>query len=95
MAPYKPIGTDGEQVNIPQDIDEKLINSLIFAAIWGIGGCLNEHTSGKYDVFLAELISGVDVITQYNLDMGPDFENKYPVMKIPNKIGEFKSLYDL
>jgi dynein heavy chain len=27
--------------------------------------------------------------------MGPDHEEKYPITKIPSKIGEYKSLFDL
>jgi hypothetical protein len=72
VAPYKPIGTDGEEVKIPGDIEAKLINSLIYSAIWGIGGCLDENTRGKYDQFLQSLLMGEDVISKYTLDMGKD-----------------------
>ena len=44
-----------------------LVNVLIYAAIWGIGGALDEFTSSKFDVFLQELISGEDVREKYNL----------------------------
>lgn len=52
VAPFKPIGTDGEEVKIPNDIEDKLINALLFSAIWGIGGCLDEFTRSNYDLFL-------------------------------------------
>jgi len=69
---FKPKHHDADEIKIPTDIEDKLINVLIYAAIWGIGGALDEHTSSKYDVFLQELISGEDVREKYNLDMGPD-----------------------
>lgn len=44
ISEYKPKHTDGEEIKIPADIEEKLVNTLIFSAIWGIGGCLDEFT---------------------------------------------------
>lgn len=41
---YRPKHTDGDEIEIPGDMEEKLVNVLIFAAIWGIGGCLDEFT---------------------------------------------------
>jgi hypothetical protein len=37
------------------------MNALLFAAIWGIGGQIDETARGKYDTYLQELINGEDV----------------------------------
>jgi len=95
MNAYKPKHTDGEEIKIPGDVDERLTNALVYACIWGIGGGLDEFTRGNYDLFLQELINGEDVREKYSLDLGPDGKENYPPMKIPTKLGEYKSLFDL
>jgi len=52
LKPFKPRPAEEEPVVIPGDIEDKLYNYLIFAAIWGIGGCLDEFTRDQYDLFL-------------------------------------------
>jgi len=37
------------------------MNALLFAAIWGIGGQIDETSRAKYDTYLQELINGDDV----------------------------------
>jgi len=37
------------------------MNALLFAAIWGIGGQIDETSRAKYDAYLIELINGDDV----------------------------------
>jgi dynein heavy chain len=95
LKPYKPRGEDEDPVVIPGDIEEKLNNFLLFAAIWGIGGVLDEFTRDKFDIFLQDLMNGEDVRDKYKVDLGKDGAEKYPATKVPNKIGEFKSLFDL
>lgn len=93
MTQFKPNETDGEEAEIPKDIDDRLINALVYAGIWGIGGSLEETTRPKFDLFYQDLINGEDVITKYDLDLGPD--HGYEAMKIPNKINECKTIFDL
>lgn len=93
VAVYIPKYSDGEKPAIPNDIEDKLINALIYSTIWGIGGGIEEGTRHKFDTFLQELITGENMVEKYNLDMGPDY-NRDP-MKVPNKMGDFKSLFDL
>jgi hypothetical protein len=95
MNAYKPKHTDGEEIKIPGDVDERLTNALVYACIWGIGGGLDEFTRANYDLFLQELINGEDVREKYSLDLGPDGKENYPPMKIPTKLGEYKSLFDV
>lgn len=96
LKPFRPsqdeVDEDEEEPEskVPQDIEDKLYNALLYAALWGIGACLNEVTRPAFDLFLQELMNGEDVITKYNLDT-----EAYEPTKIPNKIGEFKSLFDL
>lgn len=96
MEEYKPKFTDQEEIQMPNDIEEKINNALLFGIIWGVGGVLDEFTRPKFDIFMKELIDGEDVRVKYNLDMGADAEKNYPLTKIPNKIGgDYKSLFDL
>jgi hypothetical protein len=37
---------------VPADIEDRLFNALIYAAIWGIGACLNEQTRPLFDLFM-------------------------------------------
>jgi dynein heavy chain len=94
MKPYKPLGGDAEEVEIPKDIDDRLINSLIYATIWGIGGCIEESTRAKFDLFLKELISGEDVIINHALDLGEDKQGAYEAQKINIKFPDVPSVFD-
>jgi hypothetical protein len=95
MEPYKPKFADEEAKELPADIKDKLINALIFAATWGIGGVIDEHGRGKFDTFLQDLINGEDVVGKYHIDLGPDTAANYPGMKIPNRMGDYSSIYDI
>ena len=96
MLEFKPKFADEEEIQIPADIEDRLNNALIFSAIWGIGGCLDETTRKNYDAFLQDMLNGEDVREKHSLDMGPDGAEMYPFTKIPNKLGsEYKSLFDL
>jgi dynein heavy chain len=96
VIPYKPKHLDEEEEAVPADMKEKLFNALIYAAVWGIGGVLDETCRNKYNAFLIDLISGEECIEKYSLDMGPDAADKYKPVKIPNKLpGEYTSLFDL
>lgn len=86
---YKPSAGE-EPAKIPKEIDEIILQSLLFAVIWGIGGPMEENTRPKFDQFLQELISGEDVVTKHKLD----FEGFNP-KKFPAKMGEYKSVFDM
>jgi dynein heavy chain, axonemal len=92
VKPYKKVFADQEDIKIPGDIDDKMLNALIFATIWGIGGCIDEFTREKFDEFFQEVIVGENVIDKYKLDMG---EQRQDPMKVPNKMGEYKSLFEI
>jgi hypothetical protein len=51
MNIHKP-KTEEEELDMPKDIEDKLYNALIYSAIWGIGGCLDENTRSRFDIFL-------------------------------------------
>jgi hypothetical protein len=46
-----------------------MINALIFAVTWSIGGKVDEHTREKFDVFMQDFINGEDVLEKYKLDL--------------------------
>jgi hypothetical protein len=92
MAPYKTASqNEEEEFKLPNDIEDKLYNALVFGIIWGIGGCLEESSRPKFDVFLQEMLNGEDVVAKYKVDLGKEYET----LKIPNRIGDYKSLFDL
>jgi hypothetical protein len=72
-----------------------LLNALIYGAIWGIGGVIDEKTRKRFDEFLLDLINGEDVVIKHNIDMGPDSSENYPATKFPNKMGgDITSVFD-
>ena len=89
---HRPDPEDEEKV-VPGNIEDRLMNALVFAAIWGIGGCVEETTRGKFDHMLQELLIGADVVATFEIDMGPDYTQE--PMKVPNKLGDFKSLFEV
>jgi hypothetical protein len=92
MTRYLSNSAEGETPVIPNDIKDKLSNMLIFSAVWGIGGCLDEVTRPKFNSFLIDLLSGVNVIQKYQVDLGDKYDG---CMKYPNKIGrEQQCLFD-
>jgi len=54
---------------VPSDAEDKMVNALIFAITWSIGGKVDEHTRGKFDLFMQELIEGEEVLEKYKLDL--------------------------
>ena len=94
MEQYKPKGDDADGIEIPKDIDDRLVNSLMYATIWGIGGCIEELTRYKFDAFLKELISGEDVITNHALDLGEDKQGVYEAQKINIKLPDVPTVFD-
>jgi len=78
----------------PKDIEDKMLNALVYGIIWGVGGCIEELTRGKFDAFMKELLTGEDVITNYCLDLGEDKQGVYEPQKINVKLGDIQSVFD-
>lgn len=96
MKPYKPSEHDeDDEIEIPGDIADRLSNAMIYAAIWGIGGATDEFTRHKFNTFFIELIRGDDVITKYEIDVRRPDGEEYETTKIPNKLGEVNSVFDM
>ena len=91
MKPYKPSEYDDDEIEIPSDIADRLTNAMVYAGIWGIGGAVEESTRHKFDTFFQELVRGDDVITKYEIDVPGEYEPT----KIPCKIGDKESIFDL
>lgn len=89
---HKPKPED-EDHKMPENIEDRLNNALVFASIWGIGGCIEETTRSKFDTMFQELLIGEDVVAKFEIDMGKDYTEE--PMKIPNKLGDFKSLFEV
>ena len=94
MTEYKPDGVDAEEIDIPSNIDDRLLNAFVYAIIWGIGGCIEEMTRNKFNSFFKELLAGDDVITAHALDLGEDKQGKYEAQKINVKIGDVPTVFD-
>jgi len=68
---------DKEGVKLPKEIDEFLMNMVLFSVVWGLGGGLEEGSRKKFNVFLQKLISGdAEIHTEYNLNLEFPFEPK-------------------
>jgi len=93
MVQHKPRPEGEDEVPMPENIDDSLYNTLVYAAIWGIGASIEESSRHKFDKMFQELIIGEDVITSYEIDLGPD--TMWEPMKIPNKINDCNSLFEL
>lgn len=55
VKPHRPVHNEDDEPaehELPKDFDEKLSNALIYAAIWGIGGVIEETTRPRFDEFL-------------------------------------------
>jgi hypothetical protein len=92
-------GDEPEEHDLPKDIEDRLLNALVFAAIWGIGGVIDERTRSKFEAFFMSAINGDEVIEANKLDLGKDDEELpkiYEPMKVAHKIaGDFASVFDL
>jgi dynein heavy chain len=63
--------------------------------IWGIGGCIEETTRGKFDAFFKQLLNGEDVMTEHTLDLGEEKNSTYEPMKIDVKMGDAQTIFDV
>ena len=97
----KPVeeGDEPEELVLPNDISDRLMNALVFSTIWGIGGVIDEKTRSKLEAFFMDVINGEEVIEANKLDLGKDDEDNakvYEPLKVPHKIsGDFQSVFDL
>jgi dynein heavy chain len=91
-------GDEPEELELPKDIEDRLVNILVFAAIWGIGGVIDERTRPKFEAFFQQVINGEEVVEAYKLDLGRDDEDNpklYEATKVPHKLpAEPSSLFD-
>lgn len=74
---------------------DKMVNSLVYGLIWGVGGCIDELTRFKFDAFFKQLIAGEDVMTEHSLDLGDEKNSTYEPMKIDVKLGEIQTVFDV
>ena len=68
------------------------MNAIIFSAIWGFGGSIDEITRPVFDEFLKKLIAGENVQSEYKIEV----EDQGDPPKIPNKLGsDFVTMFDI
>lgn len=79
-----------EDAKVPREAEEICLNAALFAVLWSIGAAQDETTRPKFDTFLQEILASEDVNEKYKLEL-ENFEPK----RIPVKLGEYKSLFDL
>jgi hypothetical protein len=70
-----------------------MINALIFAITWSIGGKIDEFTRERFDIFMQEFIEGEDVIEKYNLDLVNSGYPQHEMRKMPHKINKGDSVF--
>jgi hypothetical protein len=84
---FRPVDEESSH-DIPKDIEDKMLNALVYGLIWGIGGCIEELTRFKFDAFFKELLNGENVIETHALDLGEDKQGAYEPTKINVKLGD-------
>lgn len=63
------IDTDKEKLKIPKEINDTLINYIIFSLIWSFGGCLEEGSRKKFNSLIYDMIAGKDIASEYKIDL--------------------------
>ena len=66
VRPWRKVADD-EEHKVPENFAEVINNGVIFAFVWGVGAQLHEKDREKFDLFLQDLISGVDCIEKYKI----------------------------
>jgi hypothetical protein len=84
-----------EGATVPSDSEDKMINALIFAVTWSVGGKIDEHTRERFDIFMQEFIEGEDVIEKYNLDLVNNGYPQHEMRKMPHKMNKGDSVFSI
>ena len=66
VRPWRKVAED-EEHNVPENYVDIINNAIIFAFVWGYGAQVHEKDREKFDLFLQDLISGVDCIEKYKI----------------------------
>ena len=92
VRPWRKVAED-EEHNVPENYVDVINNAVIFAFVWGYGAQVHEKDREKFDLFLQDLISGVDCIEKYNIQ---DIDPATTVKTFKNNLGnEYTSLFDV
>ena len=89
-SPMKPRA----ELKISKELEESITNWVLFAAIWSLGGCLDESSRSKFSDFLTDLLEGVNMREKYLLiDLPSDWVNK----KLDSRLKKdyFEYFYDI
>ena len=82
-----PVKSEPKEVALPKDLDEQLLNMMLFSLVWGFGGVTDETTRGKFVEFVKKLLDGDDVKFIFKLlDTPESWEPKRHDFRLP---GEF------
>ncbi|OMJ85003.1 hypothetical protein SteCoe_13780 [Stentor coeruleus] len=75
---------------LPKDFEESLQNWLLFSAIWGLGGGIDDISRQKFCEFLTSLREGGNVREKYHLlDIPKDWQNKKHDLKLTKDYYEY------
>ena len=75
-----------KEIQLPKDIEEQILNIMLFAVIWGFGGVTDENTRSKFVEFLKKELDGDDVKLIFKLlDTPDDWEPKRYDFKLPGE----------
>lgn len=64
LLPYKEVEGEEKPV-IPKDIEEYIINFLLFSVIWSYGAALEENVRSKFKTLIFEIVAGENVAEKY------------------------------
>ena len=81
-----PTKNEPKEYVLPKDIDEQLLNIMLFSVIWGFGSVTDETTRPKFVEFFKKLLDGDNVKLIFKLlDTPDDWEPKRYDFKLPGE----------
>jgi len=75
LLPYKEVEGEEKPV-IPKDIEDYVMNYLLFSVIWSYGASLEESVRSKFKDLIFEIVAGENVADKYKLDLELNLEVK-------------------
>jgi len=88
---------EGENIKVPKEIEDILINISLFCVVWSIGAAMEEVSRKKFKLFIVDLIQGnKDLVEKYDLGLDLLFPHEPRLVRvnIPEKSSIFELCYE-
>ena len=84
-----------EKAKVPKEIEDILINYVLFCVIWAVGGVLEEVSRKGFHDFIIEMILGRNVVEKHRLDLlSQNWEAKAYNIKLNDTKNIFEICFD-